>query len=155
MSEQPTQPTASFTRKIYIGAPAEEVWSWLVEPERVEQYHLSNLESRPTAAGDPVRYTNKIGWQVLVEGTVEEIVEGRRLVHSYQLQLDPPEEPSRVTYELIRFGDQMCCLELRHEAMAPEGEAYRSAAASWDVVLSSLKTLIETGHPLPWPTRRR
>jgi uncharacterized protein YndB with AHSA1/START domain len=146
---------AVLTRKVYIAAPAEEVWCWVVEPERVEQYHLSNLAERPHAAGDTVQYTNKVGWQVLVEGTVEEIVEGRKLVHTYQLEFDPPEAPSRVIYELIRVGEQMCCLDVRHEGLDPEGETYRSAVASWDIILSSLKTLIETGHPLPWPKRRR
>ena len=154
MSDHPTTPVA-FTRRVYIGAPAEEVWPWLVEPERVWDYSPSALVERPTAPGDPIQYTSKVGGQVLIDGTVEEIVEGRRLVHTFQFQIEPPEPPSRVVLELVRYGERMCCLELRHEDLDPEGETYRSVAASWDVILSSLKTLLETGRPLPWPGRKK
>jgi uncharacterized protein YndB with AHSA1/START domain len=146
----------TFTRRVYLGATAEEVWPWLVEPEKSWQYHLSPLRDRPLAPGDPVQYVSKLGGQVLAEGTVEEIVEGRRLVHTFQFQFDPeePEPVTRVTFDLIRYGDRMCCLELRHEGLDPEGETCKSVTISWDVILSSLKTLVETGRPLPWPSRR-
>jgi uncharacterized protein YndB with AHSA1/START domain len=147
--------SVTFKRRVYIGAPTETVWEWLVDPEKCRQYSLSNLEARPSAVGDPIRYLGKIGWQLLIAGTVEEILEGRRLVHSFEFQFDPPDPPSRVTYELIRFGDAMCCLELTHDGLAPGTETLDSVTRSWDVTLSSLKTLIETGHPLPWPSRHR
>lgn len=146
--------TETITRRIYIGAPAEEVWPWLVEPERVRQYSLSELVNQPAAAGDPLRYVGRVAGQLLIEGVVEELVEGRRLVHTFQFQFEELEPASRVTYELLRYGDRMCCLELRHEGLEPGGETFKSVSASWDVALSSLKTLIETGQPLPWPSRR-
>ena len=143
-----------FTRRIYLGAPAEAVWEWLVDPEKSRQYSLCDLVTRPGAVGDPMLYVHKLAGQPVVDGTVEEILEGRRLVHSFQFQDDPPESPSRVTYELIRYGDQMCCLELRHDRFEENSETLGSISTSWDVALSSLKTLVETGRPLPWPRRR-
>jgi uncharacterized protein YndB with AHSA1/START domain len=145
----------SLFRRIYIAAPAEEVWEWLVEPERVRRYSLSDLLFRPAAPGDSVQYMSRLGGQLLIDGAVEEIVEGRKLVHTFQFQFDDPEPPSRLTYELIRYGDRMCCLELRHEGLEPGGPTWDSVSKSWDVTLSSLKTLVETGNPLPWPERRR
>jgi uncharacterized protein YndB with AHSA1/START domain len=144
----------SLQRTTYLGAPAEAVWEWLVEPEQVAQYHPALLQARPRAVGDPVQYASRLGGQVLIDGAVLEIVEARRLVYTFQFQREDPEPPSRVTYELLRYGDRMCALELRHEALEPGGETYDSVATSWDVVLSSLKTLVETGRPLPWPQRR-
>lgn len=145
----------TLTRRVYIGAPAEEVWPWLVEPERVEQYHLSLLKSRPEKPGDPVEYLGKLGYQPLVCGTVLELVETRRLVHTFQFQFADPDPESRVTYELVRYGEAMCGLEIRHEGLVPGTETERTVGHSWDVMLSSLKTIIETGKPLPWPSRRR
>jgi hypothetical protein len=148
------QQTETLRRRIFIGAPAAAVWPWLVEPELSQQYSLSDLQARPAAVGDPVQYYSKLGFQPLIEGVVEEIVEGRKLVHTFQFLFDPPDPPSRVSYELIRYGDEMCCIELRHEGLLRETETLDSVSTSWDVTLSSLKTLLETGKPLPWPRRR-
>ena len=144
----------TFTRNVYLAAPAEEVWPWLVEPERMREYSLAHLRERPLAVGDPLTLVSRLGGQVIVEGVVEELVEGRKLAHSYQFQEEDPEPPSRVTYELLRYGDAMCCLQLRHENLVPGGSTLASVSTSWDVILSSLKTLIETGKPLPWPGRK-
>ena len=153
MSE-PLESLVVFVRNIYIGAPAEEVWPWLVEPERMREYSLCYLRARPEAAGDSLALLSKLGGQVIVEGVVEELVEERKVVHTYQFELEYPEPPSRVSFELLRYGDQMCCLQLRHEGLLAGGQTLANVSTSWDVILSSLKTLIETGHPLPWPGRK-
>jgi hypothetical protein len=144
----------TFSRNVYLGAPAEEVWPWLVEPERMREYSLCYLRSRPEAVGDPVVLLSKLGGQPIVEGTVEELIEERKLVHSYRFELEYPEPPSRVSFELLRYGERMCCLQLRHEGLLAGGQTLASISTSWDVILSSLKTLVETGHPLPWPGRK-
>lgn len=145
--------TVSLARNVYIAAPAEEVWDWLVEPERTRQYSLCYLAEKPSAVGASITYLSTLGGHVVVEGVVEELIPGRKLVHTYQFQEQYPEPPSRVTLELLRYGDAMCCLQLRHEGMVPGGSTIGSVSTSWDVILSSLKTFIETGRPLPWPAR--
>jgi uncharacterized protein YndB with AHSA1/START domain len=144
---------AEFTRSIYIGAPAEEVWEWLVEPEKMREYALSHVVKRPRAAGEPIEYAGKLAGHVVIAGTILELVEGRRLVHTFQFQFEPLEEPSRVSFELLRYGDRMCCLQLRHDQLDPESQTYSGISTSWEVFLSSLKTIAETGNPLPWPGR--
>jgi uncharacterized protein YndB with AHSA1/START domain len=145
----------SLFRRVFIGAPAEVVWEWLWEPARVEQYGPANLEARPAAVGDPVRYLGKLTWEPVSTGTVEELVEGRRLVHTFEMALPEPDPPSRVTYELIRYGEDMCCLELRHDGLLDHTETFNTVSQGWDVTLSSVKPIVETGKPLPWPARRR
>lgn len=145
--------TASLVRNVYIAAPAEEVWPWLVEPERTRRYSLCYLAETPDTVGAPIAYLSNLGGHVVVEGMIEELVPGRKLVHTYQFQEEYPEPPSRVSLELLRYGDAMCCLQLRHEGLVPGGSTLGSVSTSWDVILSSLKTLIETGRPLPWPGR--
>ena len=147
--------SVTLTRRVFIGAPAEVVWEWLWEPARVEQYGPARLEARPAAPGDPVRYLGKLSYEPVSSGVVEEIVDGRRLVHTFEMALPDPDSPSRVFYELIRYGDDMCCLELRHEGLLDRSETFNSVSRAWDVTLSSLKTMVETGKPLPWPVRKR
>jgi hypothetical protein len=146
---------AVLVRNVYIAAPAEEVWPWLVEPARTREYSLCYLAETPGDVGQPISYLSNLGGQVVVEGVIEELVPGRKLVHSYQFQEEYPEPPSRVTLELLRYGDAMCCLQLRHEGLVPGGSTVGSVSTSWDVILCSLKTLVETGRPLPWPARKK
>ena len=145
---------AVLVRNLYIAAPAEEVWPWLVEPARMRDYSLCYLADAPGKVGDPVTFLGNVGGQVVVEGVLEELIAGRKLVHTYQFQEEYPEPPSRVTMELLRYGDAMCCLQLRHEGLISGGSTLSSVSTSWDVILCSLKTLIETGHSLPWPRRK-
>jgi hypothetical protein len=100
-----------------------------------------------------MQFTHRLAGHLLIDGEVLEWVEGRHLAYSYVFQHEYPEPPSRVALELLRYSDRMCCLELRHEDLLAGGEAWEDASRSWDVALSSLKTLLETGQPLPWPSR--
>lgn len=153
MSE-PLEPQVALIRNIYIGVPAEEVWPWLVEPEQMREYSLCYLRRRPEIVGESVELLSKLGGQVIASGVLEELIEERKLVHTYQFELEYPEPPSRVSFELLRYGDQMCCLQLRHEGLLAGGQTLSNVSTSWDVILSSLKTLLETGRPLPWPGRK-
>ena len=148
-------PAVTIFRRVYIGAPAETVWPWLVAPERVREYALYELSRSPAGPGEVIEYRSRLSGEPIVRGVVEELVEGRRLAHSYRLEAAPEDPPGRVVYELLRYGERMCCLEVRHEGVLAGSETERTVSQSWDVILSSLKTLVETGAPLPWPTRSR
>jgi len=145
---------AVLVRNVYIAVPAEEVWPWLVEPARTREYSLCCLAEAPGGVGQPISYLSNLGGQVVIQGVIEELVPGRKLVHTYQFLEEDPEPPSRVAWELMRYGDEMCCLQLRHEGMVPRGSTLQSVSTSWDVILCSLKTLVETGRSLPWPRRK-
>jgi uncharacterized protein YndB with AHSA1/START domain len=55
---------------------------------------------------------------------------------------------SRVTFELEPVDD-MVRLTVRHDRLVPGSEMERAISAGWPRVLSSLKSLLETGKPLP------
>jgi uncharacterized protein YndB with AHSA1/START domain len=84
---------------------------------------------------------------------VGEVVESdppHRLVLTWA---DPAEEAnrdkhSRVTFELEMIDD-MVRLMITHEALAAGSEMLRKISAGWPRVLSSLKSQLETGKPLP------
>ena len=54
---------------------------------------------------------------------------------------------SRVTFEIEQHAD-IVRLQVTHEDLADEAER-AGAAAGWAAVLSNLKSLLETGTPLP------
>lgn len=76
----------------------------------------------------------------------------RRLVHEWQSLYDPElaaEEPSRVTWEIEPQDGGFSKLTVVHDRLdnAPKTAASVSGAG-WMMVLSGLKTLLETGEPL-------
>jgi uncharacterized protein YndB with AHSA1/START domain len=75
-----------------------------------------------------------------------------RLVHGWRSLYDPElaaEEPSRVTWEIDPHDGGYCSLTVTHDRLegAPRTAASVSSAG-WMMVLSGLKTLLETGKPL-------
>ena len=147
--------TGAITRRIYLGRPAETVWRWLVDPELVRCYHLADLAGYPEKVGDPMQFTHRLAGHLLIAGEVLEWVEGRRLSYSYTFLREELEPPSRVTMELIRYGEHMCRLDLRHDELLVGGETWTDVDFFWDIALSALKTWVETGQALPWPGRGR
>jgi len=61
-----------------------------------------------------------------------------------QVRDDPP---SRVTWEIEPL-DEICRLTLIHDDFPSETRTFRSVGSGWPMVLSSLKSLLETGEPL-------
>jgi len=59
-----------------------------------------------------------------------------------------PEDRSRVTWEIEPKGE-VCKLTLIHDGWHGESKSYQSAGEGWPMILSGLKTLLETGQPLP------
>jgi uncharacterized protein YndB with AHSA1/START domain len=84
----------------------------------------------------------------VIADVVGEVVESsppHRLVTTWA----PPAggEASQVIFEIEQY-EQIVRLRVTHENLADEQER-TDAASGWSAVLSNLKTLLETGHPLP------
>jgi hypothetical protein len=58
------------------------------------------------------------------------------------------DRPSRVTYELSAAAPSTTRLQLVHNDFDGPTATYSGSVDSWPLMLSSLKTLIETGKPL-------
>jgi len=90
-------------------------------------------------------------------GEVLEIVPEKRLVLSWQNQFLPElkaEGYSRMTYELEPVGDSVK-LTVTHEMDKPDSKLIAGVSTGWPTLLSSLKSLLETGesleHTRKWP----
>lgn len=62
--------------------------------------------------------------------------------YSYAVSKDAP---SRVTYQLTPINATTTKLNLVHDDFAGETATYTGSVASWPLLLSSLKSLLETG----------
>ena len=141
-----------FERRIYIGVPAEKVWDALTNPATASKYFLVPLQKLELKSGGQVVYGRD---KAMIEGKVVEVVQGSKLVHTFSFapeghpgsEADPP---SRVSYFIQPMGD-MCVLELRHDRFPSENQTFHNISGGWDVMLSAMKTLLETGKLLPWP----
>ena len=94
-------------------------------------------------------------WATRISSRRREVLEAdppRRLSHTWTSLYDPEmavEEPSRVTWEIEARDDGTALLTVTHDQL--EGAPKTAAGVygtGWMGVLSSLKTLLETGEPL-------
>jgi uncharacterized protein YndB with AHSA1/START domain len=90
-------------------------------------------------------------------GEIVEIDPPRRLVLNWRNELFPDvraEGYSRLTYELESQGESVK-LTLIHEMEKPGSKLIESTSGGWPAILSSLKSLLETGESLEatrrWP----
>ncbi len=137
--------------EIYIKTSPERLWEAITDPEQRRKYTFGlNVES-DWAPGS--RYEGKSPeGAVITEGENLEVDPPRRLVQTFSANWNDvvkAEGPSRVTWEIEPVGDDSCRLLVTHDELR-EG-ASDELYGGWMMVLSGLKTLVETGEPLTTP----
>jgi uncharacterized protein YndB with AHSA1/START domain len=88
----------------------------------------------------------------IVEGEVLASEPPKRLVYSYRSLWPPMNEdaPSRVTWELEAMAEGVTRVTVIHEGFEGETATYRGLqSGGWTWILSNMKTLLETGEPMP------
>jgi|SRR5579862_2041833 len=145
-----------FVYVIYIRATAEKLWRALIDPEFTRQYWAGTWQESDWKVGAPWRIMIPDG-RIADAGEIVEIEPPRRLVLTWRNEFRPElrkEGYSRLTYQLEQQGD-MVKLSLTHEIDRPESNLIEAVAQGWPAILSSLKSLLETGESLEatrrWP----
>jgi uncharacterized protein YndB with AHSA1/START domain len=90
-----------------------------------------------------------------IVGTVVESSPPRRLVISWAFPKDAgsPQKTSRVAFDIETYGDAVR-LTVTHSELELDSPMLLGVSKGWPLVLSSLKSLLETGEPLPGTTKR-
>ena len=137
----------SFVYVIYIESTPERVWDALTDADLTAAYWgHSNVSD--WQAGSPWEHRRTDGSGIAdVVGTVVESRPPTRLVTTWAAPDAEAADPSRVTFDITPHGE-IVRLTVTHEDLAGEGEL-RDISLGWPAVLSNLKSLIETGSPLP------
>ena len=140
---------ARFVYAIYIAAPAERVFRALLDGEFTRQYwgHENVSDWKPGSTWEH-RKGGATG-PVLLLGEVIESRPPRRLVLTWAEPADRAhrDRHSKVSFDIEPVAD-MVRLTVTHEDLEEGSGMHRSIANGWPRVLSSLKSLLETGRPL-------
>ena len=140
----------AYSYDIYIGAPIAKVWKGIVDGEMTKHYvYGTRLESK-LKKGSPYAYVGDGDFKV-VDGEILEVEPEKRLVMTWKAHWDDSvakDRPSRVTYELSSSGPSTTKLHIVHDDFDGKTATYTGSAEGWPLMLSSLKSLLETGKPL-------
>jgi uncharacterized protein YndB with AHSA1/START domain len=138
---------------VYIQAPCEKVWDALIDPEMNKEYWGRHCNVSDWKIGSRWQHTDYDDRsQVKVAGSVIESDRPHRLVLSWARpeQLGNPDKTSKVTFTIEeQFGSSK--LTVIHSEL--DAEMLNAISGGWPPILSSLKTLLETGVSMPM-TRR-
>jgi uncharacterized protein YndB with AHSA1/START domain len=149
----------TFVYATYIRTTPEKLWEALTSGDFTVKYWFGfRMEIEQKAGGnvrilppkDPEKYGDHAGKVLVCEPP-------RKLVYTFVMK-DKPEvaakrqSPSRVTYEIVPMGPQVR-LRLIHENLLPEDletdpNRFQGVNNGWPAVLSSLKSLLETGQEI-------
>jgi len=139
-----------FVYVTYISASPEKVWKAIVDPQTAAKYwqHVNLSEWTPGSRWEHREKDSKGALRLV--GRVVESSPPRRLVLTWAEPADAENEEkhSRVTIEIQPVGD-LVRLTVTHDRFEAGSEMLESIQEGWPKVLSSLKSLLETGKPLP------
>jgi len=135
----------------YIETTPEELWEALTNSAFTTRYWWDTSVISDWKVGSPV--------SLVLKGKTTDVGEiliadhPKRLSYSFHHILNEAalkERPSRVTFVLEPFGD-LVKLTLTHEGFAGDSVVHDGISKGWPAILSSLKSLLETGKPLDIP----
>jgi uncharacterized protein YndB with AHSA1/START domain len=148
--------SSRFVYVTYIRTTPEKLWQALIDPEFTRRYWVGTWQESEWKPGAAWRIMIPDG-RVADSGEVVEIEPHKRLVLSWRNEFKPElreEGYSRLTYELEKQGESVK-LTVIHEIEKPDSKFIESVSTGWPHLLSSLKSLLETGESLEatrhWP----
>jgi uncharacterized protein YndB with AHSA1/START domain len=145
-----------FVYVTYIRTTPEKLWQALIDPEFTRRFWSETWQDCEWKPGATWRLMIPDG-RVADAGEVVEIEPQRRLVLRWRNEFMGElraEGYSRMTYEIEKKGESVK-LTVIHEMDRPGSKFIEAVSGGWPMILSSLKSLLETGEPLEetkhWP----
>jgi uncharacterized protein YndB with AHSA1/START domain len=148
-------PETEFVYVTYIASTPKRVWDALIAPEFTREY-WGNDNVSDWKSGSKWEHRDSKSGELRLVGKVVESDPPRRLVVTWALPRDAgdPGAHSRVTFELVPI-DEMVRLTVTHDRLVAGSDMEKGIVEGWPRVLSSLKSFLETGKPLPtWAGKR-
>ncbi len=130
----------------YIRSTKEKVWDALINPQ-VTQLYWRHHNVSDWKQGSVWNHQRCDGSNMIdITGKVIETSPPHRLIISWA---DPKDTSrlSRVTFDIEPVGDDVK-LTVTHDELEPGSNMLRGISRGWPMVLSSLKTLLETGKAI-------
>jgi uncharacterized protein YndB with AHSA1/START domain len=147
---------SEFVYVTFIRTTTEKLWRALIEPEFTRQFWMDTMQESTWEPGSSWRIIKPDG-STADSGEVVEIEPERRLVLKWQNHMFPEmtaEGFSLLIYTLEQKGDSVK-LTVIQQIERRGSKLIKAVSGGWPMILSSLKTLLETGESLPetrqWP----
>jgi len=137
--------------EIYIKTTPERLWEAITDPATRAKYNFGSGCVSDWTPGSKLEMVADKANGILGEGKVLEVDPPHRLVHTmiaFFSEEAKAEGETRVTWEIEPVGDS-CRLTLTHDQMR-EG-ANSQIYGGWPMILSGLKTWLESGELLTTP----
>jgi len=135
---------------IYIKTTPERLWEAITDPEMRAKYSFGVETHSDWTPGSRYEAVHQSGVDIAA-GENLEVDPPRRLVQSFNALWSDDvknEGTSRVTWEIEPVGDS-CRLTVTHDQLRET--AHDELYGGWPMILSGLKTLLETGESLTTP----
>jgi uncharacterized protein YndB with AHSA1/START domain len=162
-----TDATTTQIYRVYIKASPEAIWDALTKPEWTVQYGYAPVVEYELHAGGAFRAHANEGMKalgcpdIISDGEVIEADPPRKLVQTWRMTMTPvmaAEAFTRLTCDIEPVRGGVTKLTVTHDvsgapmwAAVLRGESESGGAGGgWSEILSGLKTLLETGQPLPF-----
>lgn len=145
---------SKFLYVAYIRTTPQRVWDALTLPKFTPKYWMGVTHHTNWKPGSPWKLKFADG-RVADEGTVVEFDEPSKLILRWQHQLTPEmtaEGFSRCEIQLEPAGD-VTKLTVTHTMDVADSEFIAAVSTGWPMVLSGLKSLLETGAALPMTSK--
>jgi len=140
---------SQFVYVTFIRTTPEKLWQALTEPEFTRQFWFDTVQECAWKKGSTWNIKFADG-RVADSGEVVEIDPPRKLVLKWRNELFQEmtaEGYSRMTYEIEQQGETMK-LTLTHVMDKSESTFIKAVTGGWPIILSSLKSLLETGKAI-------
>lgn len=137
--------------EIYIRTTPERLWEAITNPDIRAKYNFGSRIESDWAPGSHFEMGHPSADVLLGEGENIEVDPPRRLVQTMRALWGPEviaEGTSRVTWEIEPVGDS-CRLTVTHDQL--RDGANDQLFGGWPMILSGLKTWLETGELLTTP----
>jgi uncharacterized protein YndB with AHSA1/START domain len=137
--------------EIYIRTTPERLWEAIVDPEIRAKYNFGAGVNSDWKVGSPLTMGVSSMGVELGEGEILEVDPPRRLVHTMTALWSDEvksEGATRVSWDIVQVEDS-CHLTVTHDQLR-EG-ANDQIYGGWPMILSGLKTWLESGERLTTP----
>jgi uncharacterized protein YndB with AHSA1/START domain len=136
-----------FVYVTFIRTTPSKLWQALTDPKIVRQWRFGMIVECDWKKGSSWKMTRADG-TLTDSGQIQEIDPPRRIVIHWQvewMQDLKAEGPSRCIFELEPANGAVK-LSLTHEMDRPKSQFIAAVSVGWPMVLSNLKSLLETGE---------
>ena len=142
--------------QIHLAATPDRVWAAITDSEWTRRCFHEAAYATPPVAGAAYRIVLPDGRDA-IDGMVEQMVpphEGRpgRFVVTWHVLYDAAlaaEPPGRVEWTVEAVGEGLTRVRVVHGDLASSPLTWARAEDGWGWILDAMKTLLETGAPLP------